>query len=214
MLLDTLHYNTPALSTTLALSSYGLSMPATVFVKRAVQNLLCQTEWKISENAAVWRFGQNEEQTSHVNICERDLPYNYTYTFADGHTQNFLFTSANQRFELTDLTEETPNGFEPTFVPKGKEFDERRREAREALRKVAGEKLGGVVPPNALFVCISGRQEWKNKGIDVFASALDKLAQKIYHSDQPEREVIAFIMIPSSSFCATLPRFSSSLRHT
>lgn len=91
---------------------------------------------------------------------------------------------------------ETPNGFEPTFVPKGKEFDERRREAREALRKVAGEKLGGVVPPNALFVCISGRQEWKNKGIDVFASALDKLAQKIYHSDQPEREVIAFVMIP------------------
>lgn len=105
LLLDTLHYNTPALSTTLALSSYGLSMPATVFVKRAVQNLLCQTEWKISENAAVWRFGQNEEQTSHVNICERDLPYNYAYTFADGHTQNFLFTSANQRFELTDLTE-------------------------------------------------------------------------------------------------------------
>lgn len=90
----------------------------------------------------------------------------------------------------------TPNGFEPTYVPKAKEFDARRKEAREALRKVAGEQLGGVVPENALFVCISGRQEWKNKGIDVFASALDKLAQKIYHSGQLEREVVAFVMIP------------------
>ena len=90
----------------------------------------------------------------------------------------------------------TPNGFEPTYVPKGKDFDTRRAEAREALRRVAGEQLGGVVPENALFVCISGRQEWKNKGIDVFAEALDKLAQKIYHSQQLEREVIAFVMIP------------------
>jgi len=90
----------------------------------------------------------------------------------------------------------TPNGFEPTYVPKGKNFDLKRAEAREALRKVAGEQLGGVVPENALFVCISGRQEWKNKGIDVFAAALDKLAQKIYHSQQLEREVIAFVMIP------------------
>ena len=101
---------------------------------------------------------------------------------------------------------ETPNGFEPTYVPKGKAFDARRAEAREALRRVAGEMLGGVVPENAVFVAISGRQEWKNKGIDVFASALDKLAQKIYHEDQrsitnnqspiTNREIIAFIMIP------------------
>ncbi len=90
----------------------------------------------------------------------------------------------------------TPNGFEPTYVPKGKAFDERRAAAREALRKVASEQLGGVVPENALLICISGRQEWKNKGIDVFAAALDKLAQKIYHSNQLEREVIAFVMIP------------------
>ena len=68
--------------------------------------------------------------------------------------------------------------------------------AREALRKVAGEKLGGVVPENALLVCISGRQEWKNKGIDVFSAAINKLAQRIYHSEQPERDVVVFVMIP------------------
>ena len=91
---------------------------------------------------------------------------------------------------------ETPNGFEPTYVPKGKAFDEKRAAAREALHRVAGELLGGVVPQNALLVGISGRLEWKNKGVDVFAEALDKLAQKIYHSDKPEREVVAFVMIP------------------
>ena len=91
---------------------------------------------------------------------------------------------------------ETPNGFEPTYVPKGKAFDEKRAAAREALHRVAGEQLGGVVPQNALLVAISGRLEWKNKGGDVFAEALDKLAQKIYHSNQPEREVVAFVMIP------------------
>ena len=90
----------------------------------------------------------------------------------------------------------TPNGFEPTYVPKGKAFDAKRAEARAALHKVAGELLGGVVPQNALLVGISGRLEWKNKGVDVFAEALDKLAQKIYHSDQPEKEVVAFVMIP------------------
>jgi glycosyltransferase involved in cell wall biosynthesis len=97
---------------------------------------------------------------------------------------------------------ETPNGFEPTYVPKGKAFTARRQEARQALRKVAGHMLGGVVPENALLVCISGRQEWKNKGIDVFARSMDKLAQKIYHSPLPEQspmdkpEVVAFVMIP------------------
>lgn len=91
---------------------------------------------------------------------------------------------------------ETPNGFESTFVPKEEDFDRKRTEAREDLRRVAGELLGGVVPQNALLVGISGRLEWKNKGVDVFAAALDKLAQKIYHSDQPEREVVAFVMIP------------------
>lgn len=90
----------------------------------------------------------------------------------------------------------TPNGFEPTFVPKGKAFDKKRTEAREALRRVAGQQLGGGVPENALFVCISGRLEMKNKGIDVFAYAMDKLAQKIHRLGLADREVVAFVMIP------------------
>ena len=90
----------------------------------------------------------------------------------------------------------TPNGFEPNFVPSKKDFPAKREAARQALRRVAGQQLGGVVPENALLLCIAGRQEWKNKGIDVFAQVLDLLAQKMYHSAVKEREVVAFVMIP------------------
>jgi glycosyltransferase involved in cell wall biosynthesis len=89
----------------------------------------------------------------------------------------------------------TPNGFEPDFVPVGEAFDKRRAEAREALLRVAGQQLGGVVSPNALLVCIAGRLEMKNKGIDAFLQAMERLGEKMYHRDV-QREVIAFVMIP------------------
>lgn len=89
----------------------------------------------------------------------------------------------------------TPNGFEPDFVPKGKAFATRRAEARKVLRKVAGQQLGGVVPEDAILLCIAGRQEWKNKGIDVFLSAMDRLAQRLYHAGST-KQYVAFVTIP------------------
>ncbi|MCR5050126.1 MAG: glycogen/starch synthase [Paludibacteraceae bacterium] len=90
----------------------------------------------------------------------------------------------------------TPNGFELDFVPRGKAFATKRAAAREALHRVASKLLDREIPDNALMICIAGRLEMKNKGIDVFAEALDVLAQKIYRSRNEEREVIAFVMIP------------------
>ena len=90
----------------------------------------------------------------------------------------------------------TPNGFEPTFVPKGKAFDTKRAEARVALKRVAEHLLNERVSDDALFIGISGRLEMKNKGIDVFALAMDKLAQKIHLSRQQERDVVVFVMVP------------------
>ena len=142
--------------------------------------------------------GYNGDQmAAELNMVSKHSVEKQAAHWADCFT-TVSYITARECAQLLDkkVDIETPNGFEPTFVPKGKVFDIKRLEAREALRRVAGEMLGGVVPQDALFVCISGRQEWKNKGIDVFASALDKLAQKIYHSSQPEREVIAFVMVP------------------
>ena len=89
----------------------------------------------------------------------------------------------------------TPNGFEPNFVPKGKAFGTHRAAAREALTQVAEQQLGGVVPKDAMYICIAGRQEWKNKGIDVFLHSMERLGELLY-DQHINREVIAFVMIP------------------
>ena len=91
----------------------------------------------------------------------------------------------------------TPNGFEPTYVPKGKAFDALRVKTRQALTQAAEAVLGGKVPQNSLYIGIAGRQEWKNKGIDVFMDSLLRLGQKI-SEQKPDfnGDVIAFVMVP------------------
>jgi len=98
----------------------------------------------------------------------------------------------------------TPNGFELDFVPKGKAFDTARASARAALIRAAESLLGTRLPDNSLLVGISGRLEWKNKGIDVFLRAMERLGEKLYHSQEqlsstslyPLGEVVAFVMVP------------------
>lgn len=104
LLLDTIHHNAATLDTTISLSAYGLSAPVTLFVQRAVLNLLCESEWKISANSAMWRFGQSETATIAVKACH--LPYMYTYTFSNGSTAQYQFTEANETTQMNDETEE------------------------------------------------------------------------------------------------------------
>ncbi len=90
----------------------------------------------------------------------------------------------------------TPNGFEDNFVPVGDEYERKRKQAREKLIKVAGSVFGYEVPGNALLVAISGRYEFKNKGIDLFIDSLAKLNR----SNDTEREILAFILIPANNY--------------
>ncbi len=87
----------------------------------------------------------------------------------------------------------TPNGFEKDFIPKGLNYRRTRKKARETLLGVAEKLLGYSVHPDALLVGISGRYEYKNKGIDVFIDALDALRKM----PQLSKDVVAFIMIPA-----------------
>ncbi|SMO53806.1 phosphorylase / glycogen(starch) synthase [Saccharicrinis carchari] len=92
----------------------------------------------------------------------------------------------------------TPNGFESDFVPKGKEFDKRRQNARTQLKKVSEALLGHKIADDALFVANSGRYEYRNKGIDVFLDGLKNLNdQKDY-----KRETIVFVLIPANTYGA------------
>lgn len=87
----------------------------------------------------------------------------------------------------------TPNGFEKGFIPKGKAFEKKREEGRQTLMNVAQKLLGYDVEEDALLVVTSGRYEYKNKGIDVFIDAMNRLN----HVQQIERDIIAFIMVPA-----------------
>jgi len=87
----------------------------------------------------------------------------------------------------------TPNGFEDDFVPKGKKFDEARKEARKSLRQVAETLFGYQLEDDALFVATAGRYEYKNKGIDTFIESLKHL----YEFQDMKRQVVAFIMVPA-----------------
>lgn len=87
----------------------------------------------------------------------------------------------------------TPNGFEPNFVPAGKEYDKKRTAARRALLNVAEKLLGCPISPDAFLVSTSGRYEYRNKGIDVFIEAMNRVRT----SGRLQHEVVAFIMVPA-----------------
>ena len=85
-----------------------------------------------------------------------------------------------------------PNGFEDDFVPKGQQFTVKRREARKALLHVANALTGYEFSDDTIIISTSGRYEFRNKGIDVFIDAMNRLRL----SGQLTRNVVAFIEVP------------------
>ncbi len=87
----------------------------------------------------------------------------------------------------------TPNGFEDSFVPQGKDFEKRRKAARERLIKIAETLFGYSLKKDTVFISTAGRYEYKNKGIDIFVESLKNLSQR----EDMKSEVLAFIMVPA-----------------
>lgn len=85
------------------------------------------------------------------------------------------------------------NGFELDIVPKGAIFNAKRRSARRALLNVASCLMGTDFSDDTLIVATTGRYEFKNKGIDVFIEAMDRLR----HDDRLNRNVLALITVPA-----------------
>ncbi len=88
----------------------------------------------------------------------------------------------------------TPNGFEDSFVPQGDAFEKQRQTARETMTRVA-KAMFGSIGDQPMFIAIGGRYEFKNKGIDLFIKAMADL-----NSRAPEREIIAFMLIPANHY--------------
>ncbi|MDR2038294.1 MAG: alpha-glucan family phosphorylase [Bacteroidales bacterium] len=98
-------------------------------------------------------------------------------------------------FLSKDVDVVTPNGFEDSFVPQDDEYTNGRKAARDKMKDVA-KALFGKISDNPMFVGISGRYEFKNKGIDLFIKSLGELKAK----NTLEREVIAFVLIPANHY--------------
>ena len=91
-----------------------------------------------------------------------------------------------------------PNGFEDDFVPQGKAFDHKREAARKRLLDIARALTGDKVSDDAVIISTSGRYEWRNKGIDVFIEAVNRLR---LDADKLDKEVVAFIEVPAWVNC-------------
>ena len=85
-----------------------------------------------------------------------------------------------------------PNGFDNSFVPKGAQFTSKRKAARKRLLAVANALLGEQLDDDTLIVSTSGRYEFRNKGIDVFVEAMNRLLR----DKDLKKKVVAFIEVP------------------
>ncbi len=89
----------------------------------------------------------------------------------------------------------TPNGFEDSFVPQ-EDFEDKRKIARDTILKVSSAMLEEEIPEDSFITAISGRYEFKNKGIDVFIDALGKLNKE----SGLKKPILAFILVPANHY--------------
>ncbi len=102
--------------------------------------------------------------------------------------------TANECKELLDKPVDVvlPNGFDNSFVPKAATFTRKRRAARRRLLEVANALLGEQLDDDTLIISTSGRYEFRNKGIDVFVEAMNRLLR----DRDLKKKVVAFIEVP------------------
>ncbi len=86
----------------------------------------------------------------------------------------------------------TPNGFNDDFVPYGTGYTRRRYESRRKLFKIANALTGKRFSETTTIISISGRNEFRNKGIDIFIRAVKNL--KNY--ENKKRSILALVCVP------------------
>ncbi|OFY09114.1 MAG: hypothetical protein A2X11_02465 [Bacteroidetes bacterium GWE2_42_24] len=87
----------------------------------------------------------------------------------------------------------TPNALNIDIVPTGDDYEKCRREARKLLKSAAEAIYGISLPPDVFHVGMSGRYEFRNKGIDLFIESVKKLSK----SAPSDRPIVAWLFIPA-----------------
>ncbi len=139
-------------------------------------------------------FAYNGDQMAwELNMQSKHSVEKQTAHYVDCFTTVSEIT-ANECLELLDKKVDfvLPNGFDDSIVPRGSVFDRKRRVARDTLLKVANALLGTDLDDNTLIVSTSGRYEFRNKGVDVFIEAMNRLLR----DHNLKKTVLAFIEVP------------------
>lgn len=139
-------------------------------------------------------FAYNGDQmAAELNVQSKHSIEKQTAKYTDCFTTVSEIT-ANECKELLDKPVDVvlPNGFENNFVPKGAAFTRKRKAARKRLLDVANALMGTNLDDDTLIVSTSGRYEFRNKGIDVYIEAMNRLLR----DKELTKNVIAFIEVP------------------
>lgn len=139
-------------------------------------------------------FAYNGDQMAgELNMQSKHSIEKQTAKYCDCFTTVSEIT-ANECKELLDKPVDVvlPNGFENNFVPKAATFTKKRKLARKRLLDVANALMGTNLGDDTLIVSTSGRYEFRNKGIDVYIEAMNRLLR----DKDLKKDVVAFIEVP------------------
>ena len=139
-------------------------------------------------------FAYNGDQMAgELNMQSKHSIEKQTAKYVDCFTTVSEIT-ANECKELLDKPVDVvlPNGFENNFVPKGATFTKKRNAARRRLLDVANALMGTQLDDDTLIISTSGRYEFRNKGIDVYIEAMNRLLR----DKDLQKNVVAFIEVP------------------
>ena len=139
-------------------------------------------------------FAYNGDQMAQeLNMQSKHSIEKQTAKYVDCFTTVSDIT-AKECLELLDkpVDKVLPNGFDNNFVPKGNEFTKKRKLARKKLIEVANALMGIELDDDILIVSTSGRYEFRNKGVDVYIEAMNRLLR----DRNLKKQVLAFIEVP------------------
>ena len=140
-------------------------------------------------------FAYNGDQMAgELNMQSKHSIEKQTAHYADCFTTVSDIT-AKECVELLDKPVDVvlPNGFDNSFVPgTAQAFARKRKAARKKMLQVANALLGEQLDDDTLLISTSGRYEFRNKGIDVFVEAMNRLLR----DRNLKKKVVAFIEVP------------------
>lgn len=104
--------------------------------------------------------------------------------------------TAKECKQLLDKTPDivTPNGFEAGFVPSNEStYNRLRKISRNRLISIATALTDRKYDDDTFIVATSGRNEYRNKGIDLYIDAINRI--RTHNPEAPH--ILAFIMVPA-----------------